>query len=167
MAMQQCRAVNRDKEYVFGRPEFLPHFALYTPLAWLSKLTKPPAGKEYEWVDKFTNAWSGVSVSMSTLAKKLVLSADVLNIDDLGLMMDFSSVGSCTAKDYGAIGCMMSMDTSKLGLKNANTKMVLPFLCLNLAMHAYIQTCMHAHIHAEKHTHMNACTCVHTHTTSR
>ena len=56
------------------------------------------------------------------------------------------------------------MDTSKLGLANANTKMVLPFLCLNLAMHAYIQTCMHAHIHAEKHTHMNACTRIHTHT---
>ncbi|MGB1597217.1 MAG: hypothetical protein ACPIOQ_30955, partial [Promethearchaeia archaeon] len=95
--MQQCRAVDRDVEFIFGRPEFLPHFALYTPLAWLSKLTKAPAGEEYEWADRFTNAWSGVSVSMSTLAKKLVLSADVLNIDDLGLMMDFSSVGSCTA----------------------------------------------------------------------
>ena len=126
MAMQQCRAVNRDKEYVFGRPEFLPHFALYTPLAWLSKLTKAPAGEEYEWADRFTNAWSGVSISMSTLARKLVLSKDVLNIDDLGLLMDFSSIGSCTAQSYGKTGCMMSMDTSKLGLANANTNMVLP-----------------------------------------
>ena len=126
MAMQQCRAVRRDEKYIFGRPEFLPHFALYTPLAWLSKLTKPPEGMEYVWADKFTNAWSGVSISMSTLAKKLVLSKDVLDIDDLGLLMDFSSVDSCTAKGYGTTGCMMSMDTSKLGLKNANTKMVRP-----------------------------------------
>ena len=126
MAMQQCRAENRNAEYIFGRPEFLPHFALYTPLAWLSKLTKPPEGMEYVWADTFTNAWSGVSISMSTLAKKLVLSKDVLDIDDLGLLMDFSSVDSCTAKGYGTTGCMMSMDTSKLGLKNANTKMVRP-----------------------------------------
>ena len=151
MAMQQCRAVNRDEEYVFGRPEFLPHFALYTPLAWLSKLTKPPAGTEYEWADKFTNAWSGVSISMSTLAKKFVLSKDVLDIDDLGLLMDFSNVGSCTAKDYGTIGCMMSMDTSKLGLANANSNMVLlvfvffPVFEPGYAWHA----CMHAHMYTQ------------------
>ena len=151
MAMQQCRAKNRNKEYVFGRPEFLPHFALYTPLAWRSKLTTPPAGKEYEWADKFTNAWSGVSISMSTLAKKFVLSKDVLDIDDLGLLMDFSNVGSCTAKDYGTIGCMMSMDTSKLGLANANSNMVLlvfvffPVFEPGYAWHA----CMHAHMYTQ------------------
>ena len=126
MAMQQCRAVNRDAEFIFGRPEFLPHFALYTPLAWLSKLTKAPAGKEYEWRDRFTNAWNGVSISMSTLAKKLLYPSGLLESDSWGLLFDFADIDSCTAKGYGTTGCMMSMDTSKLGLKNANTKMVRP-----------------------------------------
>ena len=126
MAMQQCRAENRNAEYIFGRPEFLPHFALYTPLAWLSKLTKPPEGMEYVWADKFTNAWSGVSISMSTLAKKLLYPTGLLETDSWGFLFDFTDIDSCTAKGYGTTGCMMSMDTSKLGLKNANTKMVRP-----------------------------------------
>jgi len=42
MKMQQCRAMKREKNFVFARLDFMNHFALYTPVAWLSLLTKPP-----------------------------------------------------------------------------------------------------------------------------
>jgi hypothetical protein len=42
MKMQQCRAVQREEKFIFARPDFLVHFALYTPISWLSTMTKPP-----------------------------------------------------------------------------------------------------------------------------
>ena len=42
LKMQQCRATTRNKDFVFARPDFMKHFALHTPLAWLSLLMKPP-----------------------------------------------------------------------------------------------------------------------------
>jgi len=42
LKMQQCRATERNKDFVLSRPDFMKHFALYTPLAWLSLLMKPP-----------------------------------------------------------------------------------------------------------------------------
>ena len=110
MKMQQCRAVNRDQKYIFGRPEFLPHFALYTPLAWLSKFTMAPAGMDYEWADKFTNAWSGVSISMSSLVKKIFDGQEIDLANKVWVLGDFSSIDSCTAKGYGTTGCLLQMD---------------------------------------------------------
>ena len=40
--MQQCRANQRSPDFVFARPDFMKHFALYTPVAWLSLMMKPP-----------------------------------------------------------------------------------------------------------------------------
>ena len=123
--MQQCRAVNRDQKYIFGRPEFLPHFALYTPLAWLSKFTMAPAGMDYEWADKFTNAWSGVSISMSSLVKKIFDGQEIDLANKVWVLGDFSSIDSCTAKGYGTTGCLLQMDASKLGFANSKSAIVM------------------------------------------
>jgi len=40
--MQQCRANQRSQDFVFARPDFMKHFALYTPVVWLSLMMKPP-----------------------------------------------------------------------------------------------------------------------------
>ena len=36
MKMQQCRATKRNEDFIFARPEFMNHFALYAPVSWLS-----------------------------------------------------------------------------------------------------------------------------------
>jgi len=40
--MQQCRANQHSPDFVFARPDFMKHFALYTPIAWLSLMMKTP-----------------------------------------------------------------------------------------------------------------------------
>ena len=51
MQMQQCRANKENGKYKFSRPDFLNHFAIYTPLAWISAFTKPPVSLQPTFID--------------------------------------------------------------------------------------------------------------------
>ena len=87
MAIQTCRAKERNPKFVFSRADFLKHFAVFAPVSWLSVLTKPPTGKEFDVFSNMTNAWSGVALGMSTVVQKLLGEA-------LGLSTSASEPGS-------------------------------------------------------------------------
>ena len=127
MKMQQCRAVKREAKFIFARPDFLMHFALYTPISWLSILTKPPvsscrsfpnatcallykhesnephthgqAGKEFKVLEqKMRNDWQELEITMSTVVKKLF--TDAIKPSEMDFRIDMSAIDTCTAKDY-------------------------------------------------------------------
>ena len=130
MAMQQCRAKDRNGKYVFMRQDFLTHFALYTPVAWLSALAQPSAGKEFDifeashraysivsdtwtWLSKMKHDQSNQQLIMSSMVSKWLMQELDLNTG-VDFTVDMTGVGSCNAKDYGAKGCMMEINAQNI-----------------------------------------------------
>ena len=90
-------------------------FSVYTPKAWLSALTIPPPGKEFDvFSAKMINEWNNVEISMSTLVSTLLGGDDMLNLGDVSWNVDLSNVDSCTAQEYSTKGCMMEVEISIL-----------------------------------------------------
>jgi len=115
MLMQRCRAKSRNPKYVFSKGDLMDFFSVYTPKAWLSALTIPPPGKEFDvFSAKMINEWNNVEISMSTLVSTLLGGDDMLNLGDVSWNVNLSNVDSCTAQEYSTKGCMMEVEISIL-----------------------------------------------------
>ncbi len=124
MAMQKCRADRRNSAYIFSRPDFMTHFAIYTPQPLMSALTIPPAGKEWNvFSQKMINAWSGIELSMSTVVQKLF--KDEMKLDKPDFKVNMKDVPSCNAKDYPQRGCLMGVDLATIFGDKAKAKVLM------------------------------------------
>jgi hypothetical protein len=124
MAMQKCRAERRNSAYIFSRPDFMTHFAIYTPQPLMSAMTIPPAGKEWNvFTQKMMNAWSGIELSMSTVVRKLF--KDEMKLDKPDFKVNMKDVPSCNAKDYPQRGCLMGVDLATMFGDKAKAKVLM------------------------------------------
>jgi len=124
MAMQKCRAEVRNERYIFSRPDFMTHFAIYTPMAMLSAMTVPPAGKEWNIFNQLmTNTWQSITISMSTLVSKLY--KDEMSLHESKVKMNMVNVASCTAKDYPQQGCVMGVNLGTIFGDTAAAKVLM------------------------------------------